>query len=512
MQSNKKICIGIDLGTTYSCVGVIQHGNVEIIANEEGSRTTPSMVAFHADHDPLIGNSAKNEAALNPENTVFDSKRLIGRCFDDPNVQEDMKSWPFTVVSDAGRPRIKATHQGGVRYFPPEAISSMVLARMKETAEAYLGTTVTNAVITVPAYFSNAQRVATKDAAVSAGLNVLQMINEPTAAAIAYGYEKVEGRKNVLIYDLGGGTFDVSVLTIVNGNFDVRSTSGNTHLGGEDFDSRLVGYLKEEFRRQFPAKDLSTNKRALSRLRTAAEKAKRELSFASQASVIIDSLFESIDWKVDITRARFEALCADLFSQTLEPVQKALRDAKFDKSQIDEVVLVGGSTRIPKVQKLLQDFFNGKRLNKSVNPDEAVAYGAAIQAAILGGDNSLPLLQDLRLTDVTPFSLGIEVKTDDMAIVVDRNTTIPVQKNQTFVTQFDNQTVVAFNVYEGEHAKTTENNLLGHFMIQGVPPAPAGYEMFDVTFDIDKDGILNVAAVNKSTKKQNNITIVLNWK
>ncbi|MCL4151852.1 UNVERIFIED_CONTAM: hypothetical protein GTU68_030031 [Idotea baltica] len=387
--------VGIDLGTTYSCVGVFQHGKVEIIANDQGNRTTPSYVAF-TDTERLIGDAAKNQVAMNPSNTVFDAKRLIGRKFDDATVVSDMKHWPFDVVSDGGKPKIQVNYKGETKSFYPEEVSSMVLVKMKETAEAYLGGTVKDAVVTVPAYFNDSQRQATKDAGTIAGLNVLRIINEPTAAAIAYGLDKkVGGERNVLIFDLGGGTFDVSILTIEDGIFEVKSTAGDTHLGGEDFDNRMVNHFVQEFKRKYK-KDLSDNKRSLRRLRTACERAKRTLSSSAQASIEIDSLYEGIDFYTSVTRARFEELCADLFRGTLEPVEKSLRDAKMDKAQVHDIVLVGGSTRIPKVQKLLQDFFNGKELNKSINPDEAVAYGAAVQAAILSGDKS-EAVQDLLL-------------------------------------------------------------------------------------------------------------------
>ncbi|KAK9237479.1 heat shock protein 70 family [Lipomyces kononenkoae] len=497
--------VGIDLGTTYSCVAHFSNDRVEIIANDQGNRTTPSFVAF-TDTERLIGDAAKNQAAMNPANTVFDAKRLIGRKFSDAEVQGDIKHFPFTVIDKGGKPFIQVEFKAETKVFTPEEISSMVLTKMKETAEGFLGGTVNNAVITVPAYFNDSQRQATKDAGLIAGLNVLRIINEPTAAAIAYGLDKkADGERNVLIFDLGGGTFDVSLLSIEEGIFEVKATAGDTHLGGEDFDNRLVSHFVAEFKRKHK-KDLSTNQRALRRLRTACERAKRTLSSSTQTSIEIDSLFEGIDFYTSITRARFEELCQDLFRSTVEPVEKVLRDSKIDKSSVNEIVLVGGSTRIPKIQKLVSDFFNGKEPNKSINPDEAVAYGAAVQAAILSGDTSSKT-QDLLLLDVAPLSTGIETAGGVMTKLIPRNTTIPTKKSEIFSTYSDNQPGVLIQVYEGERAKTKDNNLLGKFELTGIPPAARGVPQIEVTFDIDANGILNVSAVEKGTGKSNKITI-----
>uniref|UniRef100_F6SXM4 78 kDa glucose-regulated protein n=2 Tax=Ciona intestinalis TaxID=7719 RepID=F6SXM4_CIOIN len=495
--------IGIDLGTTYSCVGVFKNGRVEIIANDQGNRITPSYVAFTAEGDRLIGDAAKNQLTSNPENTVFDAKRLIGRAWSEKGVQSDLKYFPFTVKNKNSKPHVEVNVKGQKKVFAAEEISAMVLGKMKEIAEAYLGKTVTHAVVTVPAYFNDAQRTATKDAGVIAGLNVMRIINEPTAAAIAYGLDKKEGEKNILVFDLGGGTFDVSMLTIDNGVFEVISTNGDTHLGGEDFDQRVMDYFMKLYKKK-RGKDMRRDNRAVQKLRREVEKAKRALSSSQVATVEIESFFEGEDFSETLTRAKFEELNMDLFRSTMVPVKKVLEDADLTVKDVDEVVLVGGSTRIPKIQQLVKDHFKGKEPNRGINPDEAVAFGAAVQAGVLGGESDTG---DLVLLDVCPLTLGIETVGGVMTKLIGRNTVVPTKKSQIFSTASDNQPTVTINVLEGERAMTKDNHHLGKFDLTGIPPAPRGVPQIEVTFEIDVNGILRVSAEDKGTGNKEKITI-----
>lgn len=506
-MSSQKLAIGIDLGTTYSCVGVYRDGQVEIIANDQGNRTTPSWVAFTSEGERLIGEAAKSQSAANPTNTIHDVKRLMGRKFTEPVVQAEIKTFPFKVVENTktGGCLVQVNYKGELKSFTPEEVSAMILGKMKETAESFLGTSITDAVVTVPAYFNDAQRQATKDAGVIAGLNVLRIINEPTAASIAYGLDKKSKEENVLIFDMGGGTFDVSLLTLDEGVFEVKATGGDNHLGGSDFDNRMSEFVAQEFKKKTKL-DITGNPRAMTRVRTACERAKRTLSSSASANIEIDALMDGVDCNVVFTRAKFEDMCGEYFRKSMEPVEQVLKDSKISKAQVDEIVLVGGSTRIPKVQQLLSDFFNGKELCKSVNPDEAVAYGAAIQAAILGGHGDAKT-SELLLLDVCPLTLGVETAGNVMTPMISRGTTIPCKKTQTFSTYADNQPAVTIQVFEGERKFTKDCNKLGTFDLTGLPPLPRGQPQIEITYDLDANGILTVSAVEKSSGKSEKIAI-----